>query len=1154
MQHKFPRRLVISLLLIFLLGLQLMGVRQPVSQAANRQPVLSQDTPAAPAANQTRVLQQGTNGYNGARDTWISTASWDTPPQNTVNYGRNETLALTRNGGENPLLRFDLSTIPSDSAIISASLTLYNTTQSSVDGNSDFPRRVQLFQVLRDWDEGNQVASAINAAGKRGATGDSAFDYFTGEGTDVAWSSLGMEAGTDYAEAAESYADVVNEGLYTWDVTALVRAWVRAEQPNYGMVLRDATGYQDNHNDSRIFVSSQATANPNRRPKLTVVYNPDVPLANAGPDQEEFDWDGGAVTLDASASQDPPGGNDATLTYTWRVIKAAYGSAISGDLVKDRTNSTFNFTPDVAGEWEIELVVTNSVDESATDRVHLRLLSIPAGHPRIFLTPEKLATLRTRDVESNSRWTQLKAEADNPDGSIQAKALVSQVTGEASYCNDAIAATQELIAGADYPGKAGDVALVYDWCYAQLSAGQRTAFNDYFDTWDAGPKTEDNPGWVNYWPRHGYAYALVSLATYGDNPQAEDWLDEYRYRRYEDNDLQLLQRIAAGGAWPEGMIYDWIANPPRIKAVEAWRTATGEDLFAATEWYRQRLGYILLHRWPGLAEQFGYQFHPYPSIGDTERGRGSITNYERIMALMLIERYPDEPLARQLQALLAAPPANNSSRFLYFDEFLWFNPDQPTTPPTQLAHYAAGTGTIFLRSGWPDGAADTDPSATHITFQSGDHFTYHQHYDQNSFTLFKYDDLVVDSGMYSGEALSNHDINYYVRTIAHNTLVVYNPNEDFADARPDASSNDGGQRPPEPASRSPQTIEYYDQNAVRYDTGDILRYEETEGYSYALGDATKAYNNPTYNQAMDGFSGNVAKVSRFQREFVYLRSLTLPPQSSQAGQTGEYLILFDRVGVTDEDFSGANTKLLFHTLNEPTVNGTATTVSPGETLYSNATLATATSGDGKVFIQTLLPANHNIRKVGGRGQKSFWVFGDNYDWHWDANEAQPRPINDFEDTPYGEWRLELEPADTELEHNFLTVLHPTASDVVAAPAMSLITGAGIAGVHIADPTQDRVVLFSSANDGSIAQGAIVYSFEPLTRTQHLLFDLTPGVRYRVSNTQSGGVQTVTLTPDANGPAQVSTQGVLSFVLGTDGEPEPTDTIGAYLPLLEKPVR
>ena len=62
---------------------------------------------------------------------------------------------------------------------------------------------------------------------------------------------------------------------------------------------------------------------------------------------------------------------------------------------------------------------------------------------------------------------------------------------------------------------------------------------------------------------------------------------------------------------------------------------------------------------------------------------------------------------------------------------------------------------------------------------------------------------IPGSGVYSGDGLSYHDRNYYVRTIAHNTLVVYSPNEDFSHARPDAVSNDGGQRTMYPASRSP---------------------------------------------------------------------------------------------------------------------------------------------------------------------------------------------------------------------------------------------------------------------------------------------------------------------------------------------------------------
>ncbi len=747
--------------------------------------------------------------------------------------------------------------------------------------------------------------------------------------------------------------------------------------------------------------------------------------------------------------------------------------------------------------------------------------TVRAEHPRLYLTSEKLTSLRARATLTNTRWTQLLAEANKSDGTMAAQALVYQITGQITYCTRAISAAQDEMNRYDYATKAGDLALIYDWCYAQLSASQKDSFITYFNDWGdkhlADPG-DDQPGWGNYWPRYGYSFALIGLATYGDNDRAQEWLDEFRYHRYRDVDLALLDRISDGGSWPEGMIYDWIANWPRIKALEAWRTATGEDLFQSSNWYQQRLGYLLLHRWPGQAEQWGYVYHPYLSTGDTERNRGTIANYERIMALILISRFPNDPQARQLQAYLVAPPTDNSDDFLYHEEFLWFNPDQPAVTPTERTHYAKGTGTIFMRSGWPSGAADTDTGVTYLTFQCGDHFSYHQHYDQNAFTLFKYGDLAVDSGVYSGDGLSYHDINYYVRTIAHNTLVVYNPAEDFTAARPDATANDGGQRTMYPASRAPQTISYYDEHAVHYETGDLFHFDDAPLYTYALGDATAAYNNPSYNQAMDtDLNGNIAKVRRFQREFVYLR-----PYRAER----DYLVLFDRVTVVSPTFSYSNTKLLFHTLYTPTVSGTAVEISPGETLYPSANSAVITSGNGKLFIEVLLPPAHNIRRVGGREQKAFWVFDNNYDYHWNSGEPQPRPVNDYENFPYGEWRLELEPADGNLSHNFLTVLHPTVSTTIAMPATSLITGNGLAGVHIADPELNRVLVFSADKDGKPLTDTLRYEYTPTTKTLNIIVDLPPNTQYAVTPWADGQPQTAYLPEWLRSNAQ----GVLSFTL------------------------
>jgi hypothetical protein len=1073
-----------------------------------------------------KVFRQGLKGYKGVRDTWISTEDYNRPPQYRCNYGRNSQLIVVRDNLNNVLLSFDLSSIPSNSSIISATLSLYSMEPSSWDPTRTFVRQVDLFRMLRDWDEGNQVESAIDASGRHGATGEKAFDYFTGEGNDVPWSAIGMAAGTDYEATRSATEGVVDPGWYTWNIKSLVKGWIRGEYPNHGMLLKDSTGYEDSNYDNRTFHSSQSPKSPNRRPKLTIVYDPDTPYADAGSDMENYTWDGGPITLDASASHDRPGGDDSTLTYSWKITRPAYGSQMKGIIYTGPRPQT-SFTPDRPGDWAFELTVTNLEGASATDDIQVELLQIRQAHPRIFITPEKLVQLKNRAVPSNPRWVQLKTEADEEDGEMHAKALVSLITDDPSYCTQALGDAKAIILnGYDWAEMMEDIAVVYDFCHNQLTPEDRDFFITTFNDWgDRKPKSEDTPNWGNYWPRYTVDYGFIGIATYGDSPRAVEWIKEYR-RRFQTVDIPLIKEIANGGGWPEGMLYDWIANWQRVKGVEGWRTGTGEDLFESLVWFQKRYPYILLRRFPGVAQENDYNYHPYFSKGDSERRRGALGNYERIMALILLDRYPDSVAARQLQAYLYVPPTDGSYDDMVWEEFLWYNPDLPSEAPTLTAHYAPALGEISMRSGWPQGAADTDPSATHITFSSGDRYSYHQHYDQNGFTLFKYGDLLVDSGVYSQEGLSYHDVNYYCRTIAHNTLIVYNPSEDFSQVRDGAVSNDGGQRSVYPANRSPESVEYRNHHIRQYETGDMLHYVHSSRYTYALGDATAAYNNPDYNQTMDGLAGNVAKVTRFQRELLYLRPTKTAPL--------EYVVLYDRVGVTRPDFSGQNTKLLFHMLNKPSVSGAGTEVSPGETLFSGATGATAVEKNGKIFLKFVLPEKHNVRRVGRRGVKAFWVFDHNWDYQWEPDEPQPRPVNDFEHRPYGEWRLELEPADTGLYHNFLTVLFPTIKDTKSMPKTRAVTATGMEGVHIADPSQNKVALFSTAEDGKGSTGTITYTFRPTRTAYHFLADLEPNARYNVQASLVDGVQTVTLQPNAAGKLKVNKEGVLTFTLKRQG--------------------
>lgn len=1065
------------------------------------------------------VLQQGYAGTTNTADTWISDADWGSPAGRLLNHGRDPTLFATDRGTDKPLLRFDLSAIPVHSRIDAAELRLFNLLDTG-----GWRRRFNLHAVGRSWSDGNQINDPVDFPGDYGATGVHARQDASNPTLNEAWDAIGMRAGTDYDDVPLDGVEVRDSGWYSWDLTSAVRAWVRGETANDGVVLIDVTGWEEANPYYREFASAEHP-DVELRPALHLTYNPDVPYVDAGPDGEDLAWNGLAVTLDGSASHDRPGGDDASLRCEWRIVQPAFGSVMSGVI---GTHATETFLPDRPGEWVLELTVRNALGEAASDLVRWRLLSVPTGHPRIYLTPERRAVLAARAIPGNAVWAALVEEAEAPDGDMAACALVWQLTGDRAHARSAVSRALAILAGPEYPTKGGDLAVIYDWCHSELEPAERTIFLDYFaaayDAWRTSPDPDDVPGWGNYWPRYSYSLALMSLATQGELSGAVAMMDAFRRDRYGEIDLPLLDRIADGGAWPEGFVYDSIANRPRLKTIEAWRTATGEDLFASSPWYRERLEFFLLNRLPGVAWNWSYAFHPYEGDGDSERGRGSIVNYRRIMALLLISRFPDDPAARQLQAVLATGPTAGSMGFLAHEEFLWFNPEQPAEMPAQTTHLARGTGWVNARSGWPSGGADTEAGLTVLTFRCGDHFSYHQHYDQNSFTLFRDEPLLVDSGVYSQEGLSVHDQNYYVRTIAHNTLVVYNPDEDFSAARPDAYSNDGGQRTMHPASRAPMTVAYADEHARQYHTGSIKRFADLPACLYVVGDATAAYNNPTYNQAMDGLAGNVAKVSRFERELVALR----PP--TPGGR--ESLVLCDRVGVTEPRFSGAQTKLLFHTPREPVVHGAPIEVSPGETLYAGATSAEVVVGGSRLHMTFLTPNGHNLRKVGGRGQKAFWVFGESFDYHWDPAEPQPRPVNDFETEPYGEWRLELEPADDALDHTFLTVLQPAGTPGLPMPVAG-IDGVGVGGVALRDGEVDRVVLF--ARDGPPGQlTELAYETVAHGPGEHLVVDLVPDAAYALSATWENAVLIVALAADPDGATRATDQGVIRLGDG-DGD-------------------
>ena len=198
-----------------------------------------------PGGQNVVTLQQGTNGYQGARDTYMVT--WN----ESTNYGNQMNLALKNDNVYSTLLRFDLGSIPAGAVINRATLGVY-----AYYRNADQTMIMQAYRMLRPWTE-------LEATWQRAAVDDP-------------WGLPG--ANDTVIDRGASFWAATNVPLvnswYELDLTALVRAWLNDPQSNYGLALRA----QGSISVIYYFASAQHTTQA-LRPVLVIDYTaPLVPL------------------------------------------------------------------------------------------------------------------------------------------------------------------------------------------------------------------------------------------------------------------------------------------------------------------------------------------------------------------------------------------------------------------------------------------------------------------------------------------------------------------------------------------------------------------------------------------------------------------------------------------------------------------------------------------------------------------------------------------------------------------------------------------------------------------------------------------------------------------------------------------------------------
>jgi heparin/heparan-sulfate lyase len=606
----------------------------------------------------------------------------------------------------------------------------------------------------------------------------------------------------------------------------------------------------------------------------------------------------------------------------------------------------------------------------------------PAEHPRLYLRSADLPVIRQRLSHPRLApvWTKLLQSAHTPPAGlaredttrlIAAKALVSLLNKDDATGREALDLLRDFLPRAEFDLKAQDVsrpigalmlsaAMVYDWCFPQLSAADKTLIVTHLERLARMLETGYPPARGSSLTGHAGEAMLMrdllsaGIAIYDERPEM------YRLaaQRILSEHVPARNFFYPAASHHQGSAYGPYRYAWEVLCGWIFRRMTRQDLFVPEQAQ-------LPYRW-------AYTRRPDDRLlvdGDVFRG-GSTSRSDMLTAAY----YGDPYLQNQFLRAKDFSRADPIEQILFWDPAL--EPKAAVLPLARSFGFPL-TATV-ARTSWDEGAAIVEMKLHEFQFNN------HQHLDNGAFQIYYRGPLAIDSGLYA-EYGTDHDTNYLKRTVAHNAMLVFDPDEKVRGGK---AVNDGGQRWPANGSE-PRTLDFLLQNG--YKVAGPITQQTSDDLCTLEGDLTASYS---------------GKVASYRRTFLWVN---LHDSKRPAA-----LIVYDRIVSAKPEFKKT---WLLHSIDEPRVQGALTVIR---------------QNGGKLVNQTLEPADFKIATVGGPGRE-FEINGQNH---------PPNRAPEARDEA-GAWRVEISPAAQRAADTFLNVMQVMDDNVEPLPVIRLKDGVRI---------------------------------------------------------------------------------------------------------------